>query len=241
MTAPITGTPAVTASAGAATEAVLGLTGADTTAAGVALTANVSLNGGTNVALTATAGAGGLNNQLQFGGPSGLTFSVNVANGAAAASATTSTISVSNQSLTFQIGANANETAQIGFDKVTADALATGVSGLSNAATTDLSKIDVTTQNGAQDAIKVVDAAINQISNLRGTLGAFQSNTLESNARNLSATLENTTSAESVIRDTDFAAEIAKFTRLSTQVQAGSTVLANANQSSQLVAQLLRS
>lgn len=114
------------------------------------------------------------------------------------------------------------------------------MSGLSNANTTDLSKIDITTQAGAQDAIKVVDAAISQVSNLRGKLGAFQSNTLESNARNLSATLENTTAAESVIRDTDFASEIANFTRLQTQVQAGSTVLGNANQTSQLIAQLLR-
>lgn len=236
----ILGSAGITASAGAATEAVLGLTGADTTAVGQQLTATVSLNGGTAVALTGTAGAGGLGNQLQFGGPNGLTFSINVSNGAAAAAATTSTISVADNSLTFQIGANANETAKISFDKVTSDSLAVGVSGLNSAATTDLSKIDVTTQNGAQDAIKVVDAAISQISNLRGALGAFQSNTLESNARNLGATLENTVAAESVIRDTDFASEIANFTRLQTQQQAGSTVLGNANQTTQLVAQLLR-
>lgn len=236
----ILGSAGITASASAATEAVVGLTGADTTTAGVALTANVTLNGGTAVALTATAGAGGLNNQLQFGGPTGLTFSINVVNGAAAASATTAAISVADNSLVFQIGANANETAKISFDKVTSDSLAVGVSGLNSAATTDLSKIDVTSQNGAQDAIKVVDAAISQVSNLRGALGAFQSNTLESNSRNLRATLENTVSAESVIRDTDFASEIANFTRIQTQFQAGSTVLGNANQTTSLVAQLLR-
>jgi len=167
-------------------------------------------------------------------------FSVNVANGAAAAAATTSSISVTDNSLTFQIGANTNETAKISLDKVTSDSLAVGVTGLNSANTTSLSKIDVTSQNGAQDAIKVIDAAISQVSNLRGTLGAFQSNTLESNARNLSATLENTVAAESVIRDTDFASEIANFTRLQTQQQAGSTVLGNANQTTQLVAQLLR-
>lgn len=236
----VLGSAGMTVSAGAATEAVLGLTGADTSTAGTALTATVSLNGGTAVALTATAGPGGLNNQLQFGGANGLTFSIGVTNGAAAATGSTSTINVADNALVFQIGANANETAKISFDKATADSLGVGVTGLSNAATTDLSKIDVTTAAGAQDAIRVVDQAVNDVSNLRGRLGAFQANTLESNARNLSATLENTTAAESVIRDTDFASEIATFTRLQTQVQAGSTVLGNANQTTQMVAQLLR-
>ena len=72
---------------------------------------------------------------------------------------------------------------------------------------TNLSQI--TTANGSE-ALKVIDAAINDVSSLRGRLGAFQSNTLESNANNLKTTLENTTAAESVIRDTDFASEIAQ-------------------------------
>ena len=236
----ILGSTAITATAGAATETVLGLTGADTSTAGVALTGTVALNGGTAVAATVSAGPGGLNNQVTFGGTTGVTFSVNVNNGAAALTGTTATVNVADNALVFQIGANANETAKISFDKATADALGVGVTGLTNAATTDLSKINVTTANGAQDAIRVVDQAVNDVSNLRGRLGAFQANTLESNARNLSATLENTTAAESVIRDTDFASEIATFTRLQTQVQAGSTVLGNANQTTQLVAQLLR-
>ena len=62
----------------------------------------------------------------------------------------------------------------------------------------------------------------------------------ESTANNLRNTLENTVSAESVIRDTDFASEIANFTKFQTQMQAGSTVLGNANQITQLVAGLLR-
>ena len=234
----VLGSSAVSVTANsAATEGVTGFEAATTTGtAGTALA--VSVNG---TAATVSAGGGGLNNQVTFGGANGLTFNVGVTAGQTAAAAGSSTVvSVSNQALTFQIGANANETAQIGLDKVTADSLAAGVSGLSNAGTTDLSKIDVSTQAGAQDAIKVVDAAINQVSNLRGKIGAFQSNTLESTARNLSATLENTTAAESVIRDTDFASEIANYTKLQTQVQAGSTVLGNANQTTQLVAQLLR-
>ena len=217
--------------------AVVGLSGGTGTA-GVDTVATIT-NNGTTVNLTATAGANGLFNQYSFGGPNGLNFSLNVTNGLTAA-ASSSTITVADNSLVFQIGANQNETAKVSIDNVSSNKLAVGIFGLSNANTTDLSKIDITSFNGAQDAIKVVDAAINQISNTRGRLGAFQSNTLESNARNLAATLQNTVAAESVIRDTDFASEIANFTRLQTQIQAGSTVLANANQSSQLVAQLLR-
>lgn len=189
--------------------------------------------------LTASAGPNGLYNQYSYGGTSGLNFALSVASGQTNA-ASNSTITVADNSLVFQIGANQNETAKVSIDNVASNKLAVGVFGLSSAATTDLSKIDITTAAGAQDAIKVVDAAVNQISTIRGRLGAFQANTLESNARNLSATLSNTTAAESVIRDTDFASEIANYTKLSTQIQAGSTVLANANQSSQLVAQLLR-
>ena len=231
---------AVTNVGGTGTELadVVGLSGGTGTA-GTATVATVT-NNGTTVNLTATAGPSGLFNQYSYGGANGINFALNVANGLTAA-ASSSTITVTDNALVFQTGANQNETAKVSIENVSSNKLAVGVFGLSNANTTDLSKIDITTASGAQDAIKVVDAAINQLSTIRGRLGAFQANTLESNARNLSATLENTTSAESVIRDTDFAAEIAKFTRLSTQVQAGSTVLANANQSSQLVAQLLRS
>lgn len=196
-------------------------------------------NAGPALAVTTTAGSAGLNNQVTFGGTNGVNFSLDVTAGSTAGAGTTA-ITVTDNSLTFQIGANQNETAKISIDSARSSDLAQGVTGLNNVATTNLSKIDVTKTGGAQDAIAVVDAAINQVSNLRGKLGAFQSNTLEANARNLSATLQNTVAAESVIRDTDFASEIANFTRLQTQVQAGSTVLGNANQTTQLVAQLLR-
>ena len=92
----------------------------------------------------------------------------------------------------------------------------------------------------AEVTLAVVDAAINDVTNLRGTLGAFQANTLESTANNLRATLENTTNAESVIRDTDFASEIANFTKNQVLVQAGTAMLSNANQIPQLVLSLLR-
>ena len=145
-------------------------------------------------------------------------------------------VTVANNSLVFQIGANRHQTAEIAINKVNPSSLAVGISGnqFSN-----LSEIDVTNADKAQDALQVIDSAIDEISNLRGDLGAFQANTLESTASNLRATLENTINAESVIRDTDFAEEIGNFTRQQVLVQAGTTVLGNANQSSQLVLSLL--
>ncbi len=86
----------------------------------------------------------------------------------------------------------------------------------------------------------MVDAAISQVASLSGTLGAFQTNTLQANATNLQATLSNTTAANSVIDDTDFSSEIANFTRLQTQLTAGATVLSNANNTTQLITKLLQ-
>ncbi|MEI7687675.1 MAG: flagellin, partial [Planctomycetota bacterium] len=88
--------------------------------------------------------------------------------------------------------------------------------------------------------IKVIDQAINEITNQRGYLGAIQQQTLQSGADNLQTALQNTTAAESVIRDTDFASETANFTKAQVLMQVGTTVLQNSNQTSQLVLSLLR-
>ena len=91
----------------------------------------------------------------------------------------------------------------------------------------------------AQDAIAVIDAAIDDVTVTRGRLGAFQSNALETTVNSLRVTLENTVAAESVIRDVDFAAESAQFTRNSIMIQASTAMLAQANQLPQNVLQLL--
>jgi flagellin len=148
-----------------------------------------------------------------------------------------STVTVQNNSLVFQIGANASQTASVAVDNASTSALGLGVSGDQF---TNLSQINIVSQSGAQDALKVIDQAIADVSNLRGRLGAFQANTLESTSNDLHTTLENTTSAESVIRDTDFAAETANYTKEQVLVQAGTSVLSNANQTSQLVLSLLQ-
>ncbi|MEZ6062778.1 MAG: flagellin [Planctomycetaceae bacterium] len=150
--------------------------------------------------------------------------------------AATATISVTDNSLQFQIGPNQNQTANIAIDKVSPVALGFGVTGNQF---NNLNEIDVTSAAKSQDALAVIDAAIDDVTNLRGALGAFQQNTLEATANNLRATLENTVNAESVIRDTDFAEEIANFTKGQVLVQAGTSVLRNANQIPQLALALL--
>jgi flagellin len=146
-------------------------------------------------------------------------------------------VTVVDLSLVFQIGANASQTAKIAIDKAKTDALGLNVAG---AQFGNLRAIDVRSQSGAQDSIKIVDQAINDITTMRGRLGAFQQQTLESTANNLRTTLENLTAAESVIRDTDFAQETANFTKNQVLIQAGTTVLASANQTPQFVLALLQ-
>jgi flagellin len=146
-------------------------------------------------------------------------------------------VTVTNNSLVFQIGANQNQTSTIAIDSVKAVALGIGVAGNQFGS---LSDIQVTSAAKSQDALGVIDQAIDEITNLRGSLGAFQGNTLESTASNMRTTLENTVNAESIIRDTDFATEISNFTNGQVLVQAGTSVLSNANQSSQLILSLLR-
>ncbi len=173
------------------------------------------------------------------GGATGLSFTLNPAAGnpLVTTAVAGSTVTVTNGTLVFQIGANAGQTASLAINKATSDAIGLNVAGVQF---TSLKQVDVTTTQGAQDTIKVVDQAINDITNQRGTLGAFQANTLQSTANNLQITLNNTTAAESTIRDTDFASEIANFTKLQVQLQAGTTVLGIANQIPQNILALLQ-
>ncbi len=89
-------------------------------------------------------------------------------------------------------------------------------------------------------AARIVTEAIDQVTSLRGRLGAFQATTLESNLVSLNDTVANLQEAESSIRDADFAQESANLTRAQILVQSGTNVLALANQNPQNVLALLR-
>jgi len=135
-------------------------------------------------------------------------------------------ITVTQGSLQFQVGANAGQTVKISIPSMNAAQLGTGV--VSNQFS-NLSQIDVTQANGANDTIAIIDKAIDQVTAKRGELGAFQKNTLESYINTLRIAHENTIAAESVVRDTDFASEMANFTKNTILIQSGSKMLAQAN------------
>ncbi len=90
-----------------------------------------------------------------------------------------------------------------------------------------------------KQASDILDEVSTQVSVLRGRLGSFERNTLRTNINQLQITVENLTSSESVIRDTDFAAETSELTRAQILVQAGTNILAIANAQSQNVLTLL--
>jgi len=117
-------------------------------------------------------------------------------------------------SFTFQVGANTGEQIGVTIAKV------------------DFSQLDPT-------QITSIDAAITAVSDARSTLGAVQ-NRLEHTINNIGVFQENLTSAESRIRDVDMASEMVNFTKLQILQQAGTSMLAQANQSSTGVLSLLR-
>ena len=134
--------------------------------------------------------------------------------------------------LTFQIGANGVED-----QKVT---LFVDNMSSKNIGSEDkkISDIKVDTQDNANEAIGVIDDAINFVSGTRADLGALQ-NRLEHTINNLTTSSENLTSAESQIRDTDMAKEMLSYTKYNILQQASQAMLAQANQQPQAVLQLL--
>ena len=99
-------------------------------------------------------------------------------------------------------------------------------------------KVTGTSAQNATFAIDAIQDAINRVSSQRSALGAVQ-NRLEHTIKNVDNVIENTTSAESAIRDTDMASEMVKFSNANILQQAGQSMLAQANQSNQGVLSLL--
>ena len=104
----------------------------------------------------------------------------------------------------------------------------------------DSGTLDVTTAGGGTTAIDAIDLAIKTVSTERAKLGATQKYTLETTINSLSVSEENIRSSESAIRDADMSKEMVAFTRNNIMMQAGTSMLAQANQSSQSVLTLLR-
>ncbi|WP_308127867.1 flagellin N-terminal helical domain-containing protein [Modestobacter italicus] len=99
-------------------------------------------------------------------------------------------------------------------------------------------EVTFTAASGASEAIKKIDAAIKTVSTTRADLGAIQ-NRFEHTVNNLNVAIENVTASESRIRDTDMASEMTNFTRAQILTQAGTAMLAQANQAPQNILRLL--
>ena len=137
--------------------------------------------------------------------------------------------SFSNKGL--QVGAEANQIIDLSIKAMSAEGL--GLTG----GTANIS-VGGKSPDNAQEAIKMIKTALAQVSQQRSDLGAIQ-NRLEHTIKNLDNVVENTTAAESQIRDTDMASEMVKFSNNNILAQAGTAMLAQANQSNQNVLSLL--
>lgn len=134
---------------------------------------------------------------------------------------------------TVQVGANntANDTISIDLSGTKLDKTTLGVNALETNG--------IGTQTNAASAIDTIDAALEDVNTARATFGAYQ-NRLENAIGTLQTQVENLTAAESRIRDVDMANEMATFTKFQVLQQASTSMLAQANQSSQGILSLLR-
>jgi flagellin len=141
---------------------------------------------------------------------------------------------------TFALGSKVTETdkAAIGISLVSTASLGDKTNGL--LLTLGSGGTNALTSGNLVTAQKIVDKAIKQVSQLRGRLGAFQKFTIGSTVNNLGVAYENASSADSAIRDADFAEETAGMTRNQILSQAATTVLSTANSNPQNALSLLR-
>ncbi|MDG6102039.1 flagellin [Dactylosporangium aurantiacum] len=138
---------------------------------------------------------------------------------------------------TFQVGANTASADQITVSLGTA--AFGGVTAVTGFDSTGLGVAALDLVTGASLAITAIDDAIKGVSTARATLGAYQ-NRFEHTINNLNVAVENLSASESRIRDTDMAQEMVSFTRSQILTQAGTSMLAQANQAPQNVLSLLR-
>ena len=142
--------------------------------------------------------------------------------------------------VTFQVGFTGGSNSQITYDGVAATLASLGLAS-PNSSISTYSIIDTTrelSQSASRLAIDAIQLAIDSVTQIRGTLGAAESR-LETTISRMGIARENFIAAESRIRDADVAFEAAELTRLNILQQAGTAILAQANQQPQLALQLL--
>ena len=137
-------------------------------------------------------------------------------------------ISQIKEKLEFQIGANGVEDQKVGMDLIDASSRSIGVAN-----------VDVTTRANADNAIELVDSAINKISKFRADMGALQ-NRMEHTLNSLNTANENLSAAESQIRDTDMASMMVKYTKENILRDASQAMLAQAARQPEGILSMLR-
>jgi flagellin len=135
-------------------------------------------------------------------------------------------------SMWFHIGSNMDQRTRVYIGTMTAKAL-----GIRNPG--DGTAVTLSTADDANKTIGMLDSALQRVSKQRADLGAYQ-NRLEHTIRGLDVGAENMTAAESVVRDVDMATEMVEYTKNNILAQAGNAMLAQANQKTQSVLQLLQ-
>jgi flagellin len=236
----------------ASINAVTGSTGVSATVSGTALAINSNAFGSDQfVSVKATTGSftvtGGAN-----GRSTGADAKVDINGAAASANGTqvsynanglsaqfdlassfnkpgTTTFAVTGGGANFAIGSSVTSqgNASIGIQSIYTSSLGDSINGyLGSLGSGQSNSLNSNNLNTAQ---KIVDSAVNQVSSLRGRLGAFQSDTIGSTINSLNVAFENASSAQASISDTDFAQETANLTRNQILVQSATTVLSQAN------------
>ncbi len=161
-------------------------------------------------------------------------------------------LSVRDNRQAFHIGANENQTIKVDFGNLTAESLGLrtnlygagnkfdGIDKLDNGSTSQklYMNVSIETQESAERAITTIDNALNNVSETRAKLGAFQ-NSLEKSVDYLNIAYENQVASESRIRDVDMAKEITDFTKNQILIQSGTAMLAQANVKPQTVLSLI--
>lgn len=137
-----------------------------------------------------------------------------------------------------QVGTKAGQEIQVVIPKMDSKSLGIGVTKDSTGKITD-DPIDMRTEEGARKSIEAIRDAIEYVSSARSGLGAYQ-NRLESTVASLAETTENLENSYSTIKDVDMAEEMVEYTKLQVLVQAGTSMLSQANEQPQQALQLLQ-
>jgi len=176
---------------------------------------------------TNSAGSGGT---VKFEGSSGSANQVTLASG-------TNDSSRVGGEVTFHAAGGFTVTSSL--DKASGSILESGASTAETSQLQSVANVNVSTQSGANNAMKTIDGALQTVDDLRATLGAVQ-NRFSAAVSNMQVTSENVSASRSRIQDTDFAAETSELSRTQILQQAGTAMLAQANAASQGVLSLLR-